>query len=73
MAKRKKLTNREKQYHAQLKKEMQEKGVIPPDKPRLNRKRFIEEARISWMLRTKQGCLERREHAGKEYIPVWKD
>jgi len=57
LAKRKKLTNREKQYHAQLKKEMQEKGVIPPDKPRLNRKRFIEEARKEWDSRDMENYL----------------
>lgn len=38
MAKYKKMTNRERKYRADLKKKMQEKGILPPDKPRLNRK-----------------------------------
>lgn len=27
---------------------MQEKGILPPDKPRLNRKKFVEEAKQEW-------------------------
>ena len=46
--KRKCLTNREKRENAQIKKELQEKGILPPDKKPLNRKRFIEEARQEW-------------------------
>lgn len=48
MAKKKKLTNREKKDRAEFKKQMQEKGILPPDKPKLNRKKFIEEAREEW-------------------------
>lgn len=44
MRKKKKLTDREKKINAQVKKELQEKGIIPPDKPKLNRKKYIEEA-----------------------------
>ena len=44
MPKKKKLTDREKKIRAQTKKELQEKGIIPPDKPKLNRKKYIEEA-----------------------------
>lgn len=47
-AKRKRMTNREKEENAKLKKELQEKGIIPPDKPKLNRKKFIEEAKAEW-------------------------
>ena len=46
--KRKRMTNKEKALNAQIKKEMQEKGIIPPDKPKLNRKRYVEEARDEW-------------------------
>lgn len=46
--KRKRLTNREKRENAQIKKELQEKGIIPPDKKPLNRKGFIEEAKREW-------------------------
>ncbi|MCX4305252.1 MAG: hypothetical protein OSJ69_05555 [Acetatifactor sp.] len=48
MAKKKRLTNREKKLHAEAKKELQAKGVIPPDKPKLNRKKFIDEAKAEW-------------------------
>jgi len=56
LAKTKKLTNKEKKYNAQLKKQMQEKGILPPDKPRLNRKKFIEEAKAEWQSRDMK-CL----------------
>lgn len=46
--KRRKLTNKEKKANAEFKKAMQAKGIIPPDKPKLNRKKFIEEARAEW-------------------------
>lgn len=46
MAQRKKrLTQREKAEKAALKKKFQAEGLIPPDKPRLNRKKF---ARETW-------------------------
>lgn len=48
MAKKKRLTNKEKKSNAAFKKQMQEKGILPPDKPKLNRKKFIEEARTEW-------------------------
>ena len=41
--KRKRLTQREKDENLRFKKEMQKKGILPPDKPRLKRKRFAEE------------------------------
>lgn len=43
--KRKRLTQREKAERAALKKELQKEGVLPPDKPRLNRGKF---ARETW-------------------------
>lgn len=46
--KRKCLTQKEKKYNAQFKREMQEKGIIPPDKPKLNRKKFVEGAMEEW-------------------------
>ena len=48
VAKRKKLTNKEKQMNAKVKKELQEEGLLPPDKPRLNRKKYIKEAVQEW-------------------------
>lgn len=48
MAKPKRLTNKQKAINARVKKEMQEKGILPPDKPRLNRKKYVEEARQEW-------------------------
>lgn len=43
--KQKRLTQREKAERAAAKKRLQEKGMLPPDKPRLNRKKF---ARETW-------------------------
>lgn len=44
MADRKKrMTRREKDMRAQAKKELQAEGVLPPDKPRLNRRKFARE------------------------------
>ena len=43
--KKKRLTQREKAERAALKKKFQAEGIIPPDKPRLNRKKF---ARETW-------------------------
>lgn len=48
MAKAKRITVREKRQRSEIKKELQEKGVLPPNKPKLNRKKYIEEARDEW-------------------------
>ena len=40
---KKKLTQKEKKFRQELKKKWQEDGVLPPDKPRLNRKKFAVE------------------------------
>lgn len=58
-AKRRRMTQKEKQERAQAKKRLQEKGIIPPDKPRLNRKKFIEEAMSEWndRLRSIEGFM----------------
>jgi len=40
---KKKLTQREKTERAAIKKQLQEDGIIPPDKVRLNRKKFAKE------------------------------
>lgn len=55
MAAKKRMTNAQKKYNAQIKKQMQEKGILPPDKPKLNRKKYIEEAREEWNTRD-SGC-----------------
>lgn len=52
MAKKKRLTNKEKKFNAEAKKRLQEQGILPPDKPKLNRKKFIEEARTEWNTRS---------------------
>lgn len=54
MAQRKRMTNREKAERARIKKELQEKGIVPLDKPRLNRKKFVEEAMQEWNGRDKE-------------------
>ena len=43
-AKSKRLTNKEKAIKSKAKKELQKQGLLPPDKPRLNRKKFAKEA-----------------------------
>ena len=42
--KQKRLTQREKAERAAIKKQLQADGVLPPNKPRLNRKKFAREA-----------------------------
>lgn len=39
--KSKRLTNKEKALKAKTKKELQKQGLLPPDKPRLNRKSLL--------------------------------
>lgn len=46
--KNKRLTQREKALNARVKKELQEKGLIPPAKARLNRKKFAADVRAEW-------------------------
>lgn len=50
---KKRLTSREKRSNARIKKELQAEGVLPPDKPKLNRKKFIEETMDEWNSRDK--------------------
>lgn len=38
--KKKRLNNKEKKQNQIIKKKLQEEGILPPDKPRLNRKKF---------------------------------
>lgn len=45
---KKRLTNKEKAERARLKKQMQEKGILPPDKKRLNRRKFAKEVQRDW-------------------------
>ena len=46
--KRKPMTQRERKARAAVKKELQEQGLIPPDKKRLNRKKFAQEVMKEW-------------------------
>lgn len=48
MAKKKRLTQREKAERAATKKRLQARGVLPPNKPRLNRKKFAQETWAEW-------------------------
>lgn len=48
MAAKKRLTQREKAERAAAKKRLQARGVLPPDKPRLNRKKFAQETWAEW-------------------------
>ena len=48
MATRKRMTKKEIRERAEAKKWAQEAGLVPPDKPKLNRKKFIKEAFEEW-------------------------
>lgn len=48
MGKYKKMTAKEKERNAEVKKILQAEGILPPDKPKLNRKKYVEEARQEW-------------------------
>lgn len=56
-AKKKPMTKAEKKFRAKMKKDMQERGIIPPDKPKLNRKKYIEDARDEWNDRDRECYL----------------
>lgn len=45
------MTKREIKQRAKIKKSLQVKGILPPDKKRLNRKKFIDEAMEQWQKR----------------------
>lgn len=46
--KKKRLTQRERAERAAAKKRLQARGVLPPDEPRLNRKKFAQETWAEW-------------------------
>ena len=48
MANKKRMSQKEKDSRAAAKKRLQEKGVLPPDKPRLNRKKFVTDTWNEW-------------------------
>lgn len=45
------MTKSEIKEKAKIKKILQAKGLLPPDKKKLNRKKFIDEARAEWLKR----------------------
>lgn len=74
--KKKRMTAKEIREKAETKRRLQEEGILPPDKPRLDRKRFVKEARelflewesyemlpyLSWGIRE---MLEKRDSSGR--------
>ena len=54
--KRKRMTSAEKSAKTRMKREMQEKGILPPDKPKLNRKRYVDQAVQEWNGRDMDFC-----------------
>ena len=72
--KKKRLTQREKTENARIKKEMQKEGILPPDKARLNRKKFAREVMAEFgamdvfaadlYLRRAIGCMVSEEQVG---------
>lgn len=73
----KKMTEREKRERAKIKKELIEKGIIPPDKKRLNRKKFIDETvtefdkvrshSLVWDIYLKEAVAVMTTHTDKHY------
>ena len=45
------MTKKEIKLRAEIKKSLQAKGILPPNKKKLNRKKFIDEAREEWLKR----------------------
>lgn len=56
--KKKRLTQRERAERAAAKKRLQARGVLPPDKPRLNRKKFAQETWAEWTALLAENRLE---------------
>lgn len=46
--KKKRLTNKEKQLNKKIRNEMRDAGILPPIKPKLNRKKFAKEVHEEW-------------------------
>lgn len=44
----KKMTQKERKLRAQAKSKLQAEGIIPPDKPKLNRKKFAKDVLAEW-------------------------
>ena len=74
MAKR--MTQKEIRERAAIKKQLQQEGVIPPDKPKLNRKRFVEDTKEqflnwnSWSMHAYislalQDMMDKRDSSGR--------
>lgn len=57
MKAKKKLTNAEKRRNAEIKKELQKEGIIPPDKQKLNREKFIKETEQEYNAYVVEGNL----------------
>ena len=49
----KRMSKREKVIRAKAKRELQKEGILPPNKPKLNRKKYIKEAEAAWDNRDK--------------------
>ncbi len=52
MARKKRMTAAEKARRVAVKRELQKEGILPPDKLRLNRKKYIEETIEAWERRS---------------------
>ena len=50
------MTKSKIKQRAKIKKSLQARGILPPDKKKLNRKKFIDEAREQWQKRD-LGCI----------------
>ena len=68
--KKKRLTQREKAERAAMKKQLQAEGVLPPDKPRLNRKKFARETWAEWEEFLKGALLRAVEFIAGPELPA---
>ena len=66
----KRKTNAEKKMDKEIRQELREKGILPPIKPKLNRKKFAKEVREEWdkngdalYLRAALGAMVPSEHS----------
>ena len=48
------MTKKEQKERAKIKKQLQADGILLPDKKKLNRKKFVEEARQEWNAKNKE-------------------
>ena len=67
---KKRLTQREKAERAAIKKQLQADGVLPPDKPRLNRKKFAREVWEEFSEMETERFMQQLKAEGREQYSI---